>query len=264
MLITVKTENDSTAEDHGELTLSVLDGTGYVPGSPKSATWTIYDNDDIPRLRITGDKDWVNEGDDVSFTVARVDGYGDGEVETINLRIWKTVLSTSASGVAQEVEDATLTLGAGENRVTITRSTTDDGDQLRRLHASWRPSCAAPTTSRIHLDHDQVWVQDDDRTTVTLGPATAEYDEGDRLEATLSRTGDTTYTVYVDSMVEVVNESIRRHFEDQDTLGRQFLFARVDSGGASSTITFGEHREGGGPGRHRQGVAGAGLLPRRF
>ena len=236
VIITVETQDDSTAEDHGELTLSVLDGTGYVPGSPDSATWTIYNNDGIPRLRINGDKNWVDEGDDVSFTVARVQGYGNGEISTINLRIWKTVVATNGSGVAQEVEDATLTLGAGENRVTITRSTTDDeinsGDYT--FVAALMPG--AYDVEDNH-DHDQVWVQDDDRTTVTLGPATTEYDEGDRMEATLSRTGDTTYTVYVDSMVEVTTK-YPAPLEDQ-TRSRQFLFARVDSGGASSTITFG-------------------------
>ena len=234
-IITVLTEDDSTAEDHGELTLSVLDGTGYVPGNPDSSTWTIYDNDgDHPRLRITGDQDWVNEGEDVSFTVAR--SLGSGEVETINLRIWKTGAAASGSGVAQEVEDATLTLGAEDDSVTITRSTTDDAINSGDYYfvAALMPGAY---TVEDNLDHDQVWVQDDDRTTVTLTPATAEYDEGDLMEATFSRTGDTTYRVYVDSMLEIARKW-PAPYEDR-TYSGEYSFGRVDPGEASSTIPFG-------------------------
>ena len=258
VIITVQTEDDSAAEDHGELTLSVLDGTGYVPGNPDSSTWFIYDNDGgHPRLQITGDEDWVDEGDDVVFTISRALP-SSGEVSTINVRIWKTGAAPSGSGVDQVVEDVTVTLGAGVDSVSITRTTTDDSINSGDYYfvAALMPGAY---TVEDNVDHDQVWVQDDDRTTVTLTPATVEYDEGDLMEATFTRTGDTTYRVYVDAMLEITRKGPTP--SDDRTYSGEYSFARVDPGESSTTLPIRKHREGGCPGRNGPVVAGARHVP---
>ena len=58
-VILISLDDDQIAEENDAFTLTVKDGTGYVPSDPDSATWTILDNDsDLPVLRITSDRFW--------------------------------------------------------------------------------------------------------------------------------------------------------------------------------------------------------------
>ena len=47
-VVTVPTQNDTTDEPNGSVTVTVMAGTGYTVGSPNSATRTVNDNDDPP------------------------------------------------------------------------------------------------------------------------------------------------------------------------------------------------------------------------
>ena len=47
-VVTVPTQNDTTDEPHGSVTVTVMPGTGYTVGSPNSATRVVNDNDDPP------------------------------------------------------------------------------------------------------------------------------------------------------------------------------------------------------------------------
>ena len=52
MRVEILTEDDSVAEDAGELTVTVLDHTGYRPVYPSAFTFSIFDNDgDVARSR---------------------------------------------------------------------------------------------------------------------------------------------------------------------------------------------------------------------
>ena len=70
--VTIQTQDDTTAEDVGKLTVTLVDGTDYRAGWPNSHTFTIYDNDGAkPSVSVTKDQAWVDEGQPVSFTVTR-------------------------------------------------------------------------------------------------------------------------------------------------------------------------------------------------
>ncbi|MCY3938321.1 MAG: hypothetical protein OXG22_08215, partial [Chloroflexi bacterium] len=70
--VTIATQDDTTTEDLGKLTVTLVDGTDYRAGWPNSHTFTIYDNDGAkPSVSVTRDQAWVNEGQPVSFTVTR-------------------------------------------------------------------------------------------------------------------------------------------------------------------------------------------------
>ena len=47
-IVTVPTQNDTTHESNGSVTVTVKSGTGYTVGSPSSATRTVNDDDDPP------------------------------------------------------------------------------------------------------------------------------------------------------------------------------------------------------------------------
>ena len=45
--VTIRTADDSVAEDTGALTVTVLDGVGYRPTYPSTYTFSIFDNDGV-------------------------------------------------------------------------------------------------------------------------------------------------------------------------------------------------------------------------
>ena len=203
----VRTRNDLVAEEHGEFTMTVLDGTAYRPGDDggrrQSASYWIYDNDTIglPSLRISSNDDWVNEGEDVVFTLTRSNSAGSLDAY---VRIITTRASPSGSASVQEVEDATVTFAEGSATTTVTIATTNDlvngGD--RHVVATIRPGLYRLMTIGQGASYDIVWVQDDDRPTVTLTPATDTFVEGEAQEITLNRAGDATYFMRFKTRVE--------------------------------------------------------------
>ena len=198
-VIAIATANDATVEDHASLTMTVKDGTGYVPGSNPDATWNIYDDDDaeLPVLGIQANRPWVNEGEDVVFTITRSSGSGNGP--TANVRFLHGRLKGNGVGFLEPIDDVSQTFVAGQDTFTITRTATDDdnnfGDATMKampLPGDYyvdvtNPGDSVQTQENRFKSFVRVWVQDDDRPTVTLSPATAEYEEGDRLEVTVAR-----------------------------------------------------------------------------
>ena len=72
MEVEIPTIDDSVDEDTGELTVTVLDGAGYRPEYPNTYTFQIFDNDGSPYgVQVNASETWVDEGEDVTFTVTR-------------------------------------------------------------------------------------------------------------------------------------------------------------------------------------------------
>ncbi len=243
LTLTIPTEDDAVAEDNGDITVTVKDGTGYIAGNPDTASHWIYDNDgDLPRVRVTAVRPWVNEGEDVVFTITR-SGDTTGTLD-VNLLFFHT----RDSGDHQTTEEDTVTIAAGSDSATITRTTTDD--QINYGNASivaalmpgeyYRDQTtveqALQDTGQNVYNHVRVWVQDDDRPTVTLGPATTEYEEGDHMEVTIGRTGDTTVLLYVDTSAEITRK-YPAPLQDQTESSRN-PFTQVSAGESSSTRRF--------------------------
>ena len=218
--VTIRTEDDSVAEDTGELTVTVLDGVGYRPTYPSTFTFPIFDNDGgLPAVGVQAAESWVDEGEDVVFTVTRSGSAQDPLDARLRLyrlrsRVTEADLSDPTRGITTpkeliffDEEEVTVSFPAGTRTFTITKSTTDDNFNYGNstYHAV---VLAGPNDDyRAYYDHrETVWVQDDDRPTVTItAPTTEVYGYPRRsddlgmafdnplleLPVTLTRTGDT-------------------------------------------------------------------------
>ena len=239
--IHIPTYDDAVSEIHGEFTLTVKDGTGYRPGDPESADHWIYDDDTTgqPKLRISGEKDWVNEGEDVVFTLQRT---GDTQASLeANLLIIKTK-SNEQCMLDQTMRDRTVTFAAGSDTATVTITTEDDdrnrGDNT--VVAAIGLGVYLIDDSTPNVDEDIVWIQDDDRTTVTLTPATDEFEEGTQMRVTLDRTGHPSPLLWVETMVEVT--VLHPDSAKEQTFSFTAPFTRIDQGESSTTSQYGSAR----------------------
>ena len=228
--IHIPTYDDAVSEIHGEFTLTVKDGTGYRPGDPESADHRIYDDDTtgLPKLRISGEKDWVNEGEDVVFTLQRT---GDTQASLeANLLIIKTK-SNEQCMLDQTMRDRTVTI------------TTEDDDRNRgdnTVVAAIGLGVYLIDDSTPNVDEDIVWIQDDDRTTVTLTPATDEFEEGTQMRVTLDRTGHPSPLLWVETMVEVT--VLHPDSAKEQTFSFTAPFTCIDQGESSTTSQYGSAR----------------------
>ena len=187
--VEILTEDDSVPEDAGALTVTVLDDTGYRPSYPSAFTFSIFDNDGtLPGVGVDAAESWVDEGEDVVFTVTR-SGFIqiplDARLKLYRVRSRVTeadlsdpTIDISAPGdvIIFEEEEVALSFPAGTSELTVTRSTTDDifnyGNST--YHAV---VLAGPDDGySAYYDHAAaVWVQDDDRPTVTVTAPNTEY-----------------------------------------------------------------------------------------
>ena len=231
-IIGIATDNDQVTDETADFTLEVLDGTGYRPGNPGTATFTIEDNDsDLPVVGIKANRVWVNEGEDVVFTVTRQDEADAG------LDLDVTLFFTQGGSTQQE--DITVNIPVGTDAVTITRSAVDDSKNLgdSRYVALITTNVGLPgqdaDDNSIHAD---TWIQDDDRNAVTLTPQAAEYDEGDSMIVTLTRSGDISRDLRIDAYMEF----IRLHpTQGQDsTFTSHWPFGLIERGDSSRTQNY--------------------------
>ena len=70
--VVIPTEDDDVVEDTGELTIKLLGSDGYLLRHPNTGTFSIFDDDGhLPGVRVSAVEPWVDEGEDVTFTVTR-------------------------------------------------------------------------------------------------------------------------------------------------------------------------------------------------
>ena len=218
--VTIRTEDDSVAEDTGELTVTVLDGVGYRPTYPSTFTFPIFDNDGVlPAVGVQAAESWVDEGEDVVFTVTRSPSNQyplDARLKLyrVRSRVTEADLSDPTRGITTpkdliyfDEEEVTVSFPVGTGTFTITKSTTDDNFNYGNSSYHAIVLAGPDDDYRAYYDHrETVWVQDDDRPTVTItAPTTEVYGYPRRsddlgmafdnplleLPVTLTRTGDT-------------------------------------------------------------------------
>ena len=217
---TIQTVDDTTAEDNGQLTVTILDGTGYRPAYPNTFTFSIFDDDSpLPGVRVNSTTAWVNEGEDVVFNVIR-SGPTTDPLDTrlrmyrLRSRVTQAELDDPTRGVTTpehlvplDEEEITVNFPAGTNIVTVTRSTTDDSfNHGNSSYHAFVLADAADGYTAYYEHAAQIWVQDDDRPVVTIGngPTTDYYgypgepypgiplkNDSIIVSANLTRTGDT-------------------------------------------------------------------------
>ena len=214
--ITIPTQDDTTAEDVGKLTVTLVDGTDYRAGWPNSHTFTIFDNDGAkPSVSVTKDQAWVDEGDPVSFTVTRSTPTTNAlqarlELNRVRYRVTQADLDDPTRGITTpedhihfDTEEITVDFPAGTRTVTVTRSTTDDS--LNYGNSTYHATVlndADDDYIALYNASAFIWVQDDDIPTVTGSSTTSESYAGyHETVLPFSRTGDVSGRLSLDAAI---------------------------------------------------------------
>ena len=217
--VTIPTQDDSTSEDIGKLTVTLVDGANYRAGWPNSHTFTIYDNDGAkPSVSVTKDQNWVNEGQPVSFTVTRSTPTTNAlqarlELNRVRYRVTQADLDDPTRGITTpeshihfDTEEISVDFPAGTRTVTVTRQTTDDN--LNYGNSTYHATVlndADDDYVALYNASAKIWVQDDDIPTVTGSSTTSEFYDGfDEVVLPFSRTGDTSGRLLLDAEITYV------------------------------------------------------------
>jgi len=62
-------DNDERFDQYRHVSVTIVDGSGYVVGSPRRAGIIVYENDNWPRVSVVADVTLVDEGEPISFTL---------------------------------------------------------------------------------------------------------------------------------------------------------------------------------------------------
>ena len=252
--VTIRTEDDSVAEDTGELTVTVLDGVGYRPGYPSTYTFPIFDNDGVrPGVGVHAAESWVDEGEDVVFTVTRSGSAQDPLDARLRLyrlrsRVTEADLSDPTRGITTpkdliyfDEEEVTVSFPAGTRTFTITKSTTNDNFNYGNSSYHAIVLAGPDDDYNAYYDHrETVWVQDDDRPTVTITAITTElygypghsyggfgtaFDNPNlELPVTLARTGDTSGRLLTPGWVPFTTHNPAPDHDEDGSLLLDWLF----------------------------------------
>ena len=220
--VTIPTQDDSTAEDVGKLTVTLVDGANYRAGWPNTHTFTIYDNDGAkPSVSVTKDQNWVNEGQPVSFTVSRSAPWDNAlqarlELNRVRYRVTQADLDDPTRGITTpehhihfDTEEITVDFPAGTRTVTVTRQTADDS--LNYGNSTYHATVlndADDDYVALYNASAFIWVRDDDIPTVTGSSTTSEFFDGfDNLVLPFSRTGDVSGRLLLNADITHVKHS---------------------------------------------------------
>ncbi len=116
--LAVPTQGDSTDEPDSTVTVTVVDGSDYDPGTPSEADVVVSD-DDVPVVTVASDGD-VTEGAPARFTLTR-----DGHL-AVALAVEVTVSETGKMVAPGDEGTRTVTFGANSATATVEVPTADD------------------------------------------------------------------------------------------------------------------------------------------
>ena len=270
--VTIRTEDDSVAEDTGELTVTVLDGVGYRPGYPSTYTFSIFDNDGHrPGVGVHAAESWVDEGEDVVFTVTRSGSAQDPLDARLRLyrlrsRVTEADLSDPTLGITTpkdhiffDEEEVTVSFPAGTRTFTITKSTTNDNFNYGNSSYHAIVLAGPDDDYNAYYDHrETVWVQDDDRPTVTITATTTElygypghsyglgtaFDNPNlELPVTLARTGDTSGRLLIPGWAPFTTYNPAPDHDEDGSLLHDGFFGHIPPGETSYAATYLVHRK---------------------
>ena len=270
--VTIRTEDDSVAEDTGELTVTVLDGVGYRPGYPSTYTLSIFDNDGHrPGVGVQAAESWVDEGEDVVFTVTRSGSAQDPLDARLRLyrlrsRVTEADLSDPTLGITTpkdhiffDEEEITVSFPTGTRTFTITKSTTNDNFNYGNSSYHAIVLAGPDDDYNAYYDHrETVWVQDDDRPTVTITATTTElygypghsYGLGTEfdnpnleLPIILARTGDTSGRLLIPGWVPFTTHNPAPDHDEDGSLLHDGFFGHIPPGETSYAATYLVHRK---------------------
>ena len=200
VVITLETENDLELDGDGADTVvaEITEHSSYNIGHPGSARVAIFDSTlEFPQVSIAGNEPWVDEGEDVVFTLTRPEA-GLGAFLNVQIQLVETSFDTSFFGethsLNNKVTNVEVAFEAGSRTTTLTVPTVDealnDGNSTVRATILAGRYIIQPHSGRAHT-----WVRDDDIPNVTVAPVSDEFvEDGVSVpEYTFRRTGDTSH-----------------------------------------------------------------------
>ena len=174
--LAVSTEDDTTDESAGSITVRITTGAGYTVGSPNTAMVTVNDNDipdpDAPVASISADPTPITEGTAATFTVT-LDRAAPAGGLTISVGV------TESGSYIAETAPMTVVIAEGGTTGTLTVSTADDttdepaGSITAELNAGVGYTVGTTSTALVTvLDNDDPVVSiSADPTTIIEGVA---------------------------------------------------------------------------------------------
>ena len=235
--LAVKIYNDwRDVPDGSALTVTVIDGEGYRPGNPDSASVTLVDDDDTSVLILSTSHDEITEGNTLTCTVTRY-GHIAGHREQFSLEISGTGRGRSAD------EYINVELAAGVDRHTYTFDLEDDGE----FGGDWTQTCRIDWIDLyVPLEQERQYfvvigprsitvpVRDAGGSHVTIAPDRGSITEGNSATFTLTRTGD----ISDELDVRVSVEDPAHFMRGNDDWGSPGVPSRVEFGAGSATATL--------------------------
>ena len=196
----VTTQSDTTDEASGSITVALATGTGYVLGTPISATVTVND-DDNPAITISGG-DAVTEGTAAEFTVTST------TAPASDLSVNLSVSEATGSDFVASTDEGNKTVTIKANNTTATYSVTTESDTTDEPNGSITVMVSSGTGYTVgSTSSAMVSVNDDDDSGPTLmisSPHTVRT-EGDSLQFDIRYserfTADTTVNLKVEDAV---------------------------------------------------------------
>jgi Calx-beta domain/Matrixin len=156
-VITITPVDDALVELTEMVTLSVAAGTGYVNGTPASATASILDNDK-PTVSIQSTAS-VTEGNTGSKTVTLTVTLSAPTSSTVTVN-YATGNGSATAGTDYVAKTGTLTLAAGVTSQTIT--VTVNGDRTKESNETFTVTLSAPTNATLGNSAATVTIVNDD------------------------------------------------------------------------------------------------------
>ena len=186
--------------------------------------------------------DWVREGDDMVYFVTRRGSVENAldvslRLDEMRLRTSPEELSDAAAAVTEPEgldiisETVNTQFAAGERSITITRAVPVDdfntGDYTLSL-------LVLPGAYFIAGTAQTVWVQDDDRATLTVTEATEDYHRfGPEKYLTVARSGDTSRKLWFKLFAET---AYRNPLPDEEVIGSGATRFSIDAGSVSRDL----------------------------
>ena len=185
----VATEDDSTDEANGMVTVTLMSGDGYATGTPSVAIVAVNDND----VAVTASVRVIESDGDTTVSedgTTTTDEYG--VVLTTGPTAEVTITLTAGTGVTVSANSLTFATTNWGFRQTVTvTGVADNTDTPNRevtiSHAADSTDTTYDTDGSLSINNVEVTVVDDDATTVTLADnPTGNVTEGDNKSITVT------------------------------------------------------------------------------
>ena len=185
--VTLSTDDDEVDEPDGRLTLTVIDGEDYYPGTAGEAGITVGDDDDTPVVTLVLTPAVIGESGGVSTVTANLDRPSSAA----------TTVTVSAAPVSPAVSGdytlvgSELTIAAGQTTSTGVVTITGVDNEGDAPDKAVTVSATATNSQGITAPQDAtLTITDDETPVVTVSAETATITEGEAAAFTLTRVGD--------------------------------------------------------------------------